>query len=368
MKILIVFGTRPEIIKLSPLISRLLKNKFFEIKICHTGQHNDLIIPFLEFFKINLDFKLNVMEPNQDLFLLSSKILLGLKPVIEEFRPDYVMVHGDTTTAFISSLAAFYSKVKVIHIEAGLRTNNINSPFPEELNRTLISNITSINFAPTQKAKANLIEANITSQILVTGNTVIDALHDSIKKIKSIIPKKLRHIDGIDNKKIILFTGHRRENFGKGFNQIFEGLDEILKAKKNFILIYPIHPNPKVRESAIEFFKFNKSVYLVDPLDYPDFIWLLQSCFLVITDSGGIQEEAPSIGKPVIVTRDFTERQEAVDSGSVFLVGSNKELLVSKVLSLINNKSEYLKMAMKSNVYGDGTSSEKIIEYLMNNG
>ncbi len=363
-KILIVFGTRPEAIKLAPLISRLKNNSNFDLRVCNTGQHKELLDPILTFFDIKVDYNLNVMEPNQELHKLTSKILIALNPILKSFSPYYVVVHGDTTTAFSAALTSFYSKIKVIHVEAGLRTHNLYSPFPEELNRTLISSMSYINFAPTIKAKQNLESEMSNSNIIVTGNTVIDSLFDSLLKIGDSKPTSLIDINFDPNKKIILFTGHRRENFGEGFEKIFNAIKHIINNRPDVNIIYPIHPNPNIKKIAEKYFGKNNSVKLISPLNYQDFIWLMKKCYIVVTDSGGIQEEAPSLGKPVIVTREYTERQEAIDAGAVLLVGTETNRLIESVNLLLDDSDLYNKMAKINNPYGDGKASNRIIEYL----
>ena len=365
-KVLIVFGTRPEAIKLAPLISRLIKNKNFTIKICNTGQHKELLSPILDFFEIKIDYDLDLMSHNQGLHELTSKILINLNPIITSFNPDYVIVHGDTTTAFSAALSAFYQKIKILHVEAGLRTDDIYSPFPEELNRTLISSMAYINYAPTLKSKSNIERQNKLSKIIVTGNTVIDALFDSEKKINfSDVPISLNKINFSTNKKIILFTGHRRENFGSGFNNIFDAITELTRLRKDILIVYPLHPNPNINLVAHNYFDKNSNVKLIPALQYQDFLWLLKKCYIVVTDSGGIQEEAPSFGKPVIVTREHSERTEAIDLGSVLLVGSNTDKIIKSVLFLLDDIEKYNFMSSIKNPYGDGKASERIIKSLL---
>lgn len=367
MKILVIFGTRPEAIKLAPLINRLRSNSLFEVSVCNTGQHKDLIYPILELFKISVDYDLDCMEINQGLPGLTCKIITKLESLFDSYKPDYIIVHGDTTTSFASALASFYAGIKIVHVEAGLRTYNKRSPFPEEINRTLTGSLADIHFAPTQTSKNNLNAEGIFDNIYVTGNTVIDALFDSLNLIdensSGIISLKSKiH----ETKKIILFTGHRRENFGNGFDNIFEAIKILTLSRNDIQLVYPVHPNPNVKSIAHNYFRDNNNVILVDPLDYSTFIWLLNKSFLVITDSGGIQEEAPSLGKPVLVIRDTTERPEAVEAGTVILVGSNKFDLLNNANKLLDDVQFYNKMSSIINPYGDGLASDRIIDILKN--
>lgn len=367
MKILVIFGTRPEAIKLAPLINRLRANMFFDVRVCNTGQHKDLISPIVDLFKILVDYELNCMEINQGLSGLTCKIITKLELLFKSYKPDYIIVHGDTTTSFASALASFYAGIKIIHVEAGLRTYNKKSPFPEEINRTLTGSLADIHFAPTETSKNNLIAEGKKSNVYVTGNTVIDALYDALK----LIDENSHEIKKLDSKihktkKIILFTGHRRENFGDGFDNIFESIKTLTLSRNDVQLIYPVHPNPNVKAIAEDYFKDNENVILIEPLDYSTFIWVLNLSYLVITDSGGIQEEAPSLGKPVLVIRDTTERPEAVNAGTVILVGSNKVDLLQNVNKLLDEQEFYNQMSSIINPYGDGFASERIIEVLMN--
>jgi UDP-N-acetylglucosamine 2-epimerase (non-hydrolysing) len=361
-RILFVFGTRPEAIKVAPVIKKF-QNTNFEIKVCNTGQHSDLLDPVLSFFNIKPDFNLKVMKENQTLFDITSNILSSLKTTLETYKPDLVFVHGDTTTAFISSLACFYLKIKIAHIEAGLRTNDKYSPFPEEMNRTLISSLADFHFAPTKRSKSNLLDLKIPEQrIKITGNTVID----SLLMAKEIVLKDSNYqIKGVDNnKKIILFTGHRRENFGAGFEKIFKSLKKISKNYPDIQIVYPVHPNPNVKKLASKFFKNDKSILLIPPLDYGQFVWLMINSFIIITDSGGIQEEAPSLGKPVLVTRNKTERPEAVDAGTVILVGDDEDEIYKNASKLLSDRNVYDKMSKLINPYGDGNASSHIFSYV----
>ncbi|MAD12242.1 MAG: UDP-N-acetylglucosamine 2-epimerase (non-hydrolyzing) [Flavobacteriaceae bacterium] len=368
-KNLIIFGTRPEAIKMAPLVNEFKKNKkYFETKVCVTAQHREMLDQVLEFFNIVPDYDLNLMEPGQNLYGLTAKIITNLKFVLEDFKPDYVYVHGDTTTTMAGSIAAFYSGAKVCHVEAGLRTYDKYAPFPEEINRQITGRICDYHFAPTKTSKTNLLRENVKQDsILVTGNTVIDALLDSVEKVNenpSDLIKKLKF--KIEDKDVILVTGHRRENHGVGFEKICNALKRIALDNKNRLVIYPVHLNPKVQEPVKRTLSEIKNILLIDPLAYPDFIWLMNRSKIIITDSGGVQEEAPSLGKPVLVMRDTTERPEAVEAGTVLLVGTNEDLIVTKALDLLNNQYNYSKMSKLHNPYGDGMASKRIIDFIKN--
>lgn len=370
IKNLIIFGTRPEAIKMAPLVKEFLKYpEIFDTKICVTAQHREMLDQVLEFFEIKPDFDLNLMKPNQNLYTLTSSILLELQPILESFNPEYIYVHGDTTTTMASSLAAFYAGAKVCHVEAGLRTFDMLSPFPEEMNRTVTGVITNIHFCPTETSKNNLIlENKPNDSIIVTGNTVIDALMFSVDKVKRInyhdpeIEKLKAILDS--EKKLILVTGHRRENHGDGFVRICEALKEIALNNPKAQTIYPVHLNPNVQGPVYKLLSEINNIQLITPLSYPAFVWLMEKSYLIITDSGGIQEEAPSLGKPVLVMRDTTERPEAVDSGTVILVGTNKDKIVKETNKLLSNTVTYRKMSKLHNPYGDGTASQKIVNYI----
>ena len=322
----------------------------------------------LDFFDIKADYDLDLMKPGQNLYNLTATIIDSLKPILEEFSPDYVFVHGDTTTTMAGSIASFYSGAKVCHVEAGLRTNNKLSPFPEEINRQITSRICDYHFAPTENSKINLLKENISgSSILITGNTVIDALLKSVKKINKNPSQLIKELSKlIGNQEVILVTGHRRENHGDGFIRICEALKEISLDNLNRIILYPVHLNPKVQEPVNRILGDITNVKLIDPLAYQDFIWMINRSKIIITDSGGVQEEAPSLGKPVLVMRNTTERPEAVEAGTVVLVGTNKELIVSEALALLNDKKKFDKMSQKHNPYGDGTACKKIVNYMIN--
>lgn len=365
MKILIVIGTRPEAIKMAPLLLKFKECSEFKVALCNTGQHKDLLDPILKFFKIKADYNLDVMKPNQSLHQLTSSILLSTKIVYDDFKPDYVLVHGDTTTSFAASLSAFYSNIKVAHIEAGLRTFNKRAPFPEEINRSINGRLADIHFAPTHSSLNNLIKENVDPKtVIVTGNTVIDALLASLNLISVDRVKHLQNL--INNKKVILFTGHRRENFNGGFDEVFRCLADIIEYRDDTIIIYPVHPNPNVKLLAQQYFKNSNKIILIDPLDYGEFVWLMEKSYLIITDSGGIQEEAPSLGKPVLVIREVTERPEAVISGTVILVGTDYEKIMENTNKLLDNQAFYSKMASIINPYGDGKASERIINFFLN--
>ena len=371
-KNLIIFGTRPEAIKMAPLVKEFQKNNdFFETRVCITAQHREMLDQVLFFFEITPDYDMDLMKPNQNLYTLTSDIITGLKPIIEEFKPDYVYVHGDTTTTMASSIAAFYSGANVCHVEAGLRTFNMRSPFPEEMNRSVTGVISNIHFSPTETSKNNLIKENKSkNSILVTGNTVIDALQFSVDKVNSVnfddteISRLKEIIDS--DKKLILVTGHRRENHGQGFINICEALKEIAITNSDTQIIYPVHLNPNVQKPVYELLDQIENVNLISPLSYPAFVWLMNQSYLIITDSGGVQEEAPSLGKPVLVMRSTTERPEAVDAGTVILVGTDKNRIVDETEKLLNNQNSYEDMSKLHNPYGDGKACKRIVEYIQN--
>jgi UDP-N-acetylglucosamine 2-epimerase (non-hydrolysing) len=371
-KILIVFGTRPEAIKMAPLVHELNKN--FQLKVCVTAQHRGMLDQVLDLFEIKPDYDMNIMKPGQDLYDVTCKVLLNMKEILAEVNPDIVLVHGDTTTSMAAAMAAFYSAIPVGHIEAGLRTFNIHSPFPEELNRQVTGKISTYHFASTEKARQNLLVEKVSDdKIFVTGNTVIDALLTVINKAREIpfttellkkLPFLLNCKHGLAEKKIILVTGHRRENFGEGFEEICKALHDIAKKFPDVQIIYPVHLNPNVQEPVIRILSGIHNVNLIEPLDYLPFIKLMDISYLILTDSGGIQEEAPSLGKPVLVMRDTTERPEAVTAGTVKLVGARRENIVSETIRLLTDSERYLSMAIAHNPYGDGDSSKKINKIL----
>jgi len=371
-KNLIIFGTRPEAIKMAPLVKEFQKNnKYFDTRVCITAQHREMLDQVLSFFEITPDYDMDLMKPNQNLYTLTSDIITGLKPIIEDFKPDYVYVHGDTTTTMASSIAAFYSGAKVCHVEAGLRTFNMQSPFPEEMNRSVTGVISNVHFSPTETSKNNLIKENKPKDsILITGNTVIDALQFSVDKVNEVgfddrEIEKLKKIVN-SNKKLILVTGHRRENHGQGFINICEALKEIAINNSDSQIIYPVHLNPNVQKPVYELLDQIENVNLIAPLSYPAFVWLMNQSYLIITDSGGVQEEAPSLGKPVLVMRNTTERPEAVDAGTVILVGTDKNRIVDEAEKLLNNQNSYEDMSKLHNPYGDGKACKRIVEYIQN--
>lgn len=368
-KILIVFGTRPEAIKMAPLVKACINEVQFITKVAVTAQHREMLDQVLDFFELSPDFDLDLMKPNQNLYTLTADIITGLKPVLEDFKPDYVFVHGDTTTTMATSIAAFYSGATVCHVEAGLRTNDKYSPFPEEINRQIAGRISDIHFAPTSTSKENLLKENIEeSSILVTGNTVIDALLDSAKRVENIANEEIDFLkENVDfSKRIVLVTGHRRENHGEGFINICAALKEIAQRNSDVQIIYPVHLNPNVKGPVYEILGDISNIKLIDPLAYPAFVWLMNQSTLIITDSGGVQEEAPSLGKPVLVMRDTTERPEAVSAGTVILVGTNKDLIVEECTSLLTDTLRYQSMSALHNPYGDGKACERIVEFIKN--
>jgi UDP-N-acetylglucosamine 2-epimerase (non-hydrolysing) len=366
-KILFVFGTRPEAIKMLPLYTQMLLNTdSFDVKLCVTAQHREMLDQVLSFFDVKPDFDLNIMKPGQNLFELTSNIILGMKPILEDFAPDFVLIHGDTTTSMAVSLASFYSGAKIGHVEAGLRTFNKTSPFPEEMNRSLTGRLADIHFAPTETSKNNLLKEGIDpSSIFVTGNTVIDALLYSSEKIKKINNPTIKSIiEKIGREKdLILITGHRRENFGEGFLNICKGLRKIAD-NLDVELIYPVHLNPNVSKPVYEILSGAPNIHLIEPQPYEVFVWLMNRSKIIITDSGGVQEEAPSLGKPVLLMRNTTERPEAVATGTVILVGTDPELIYSEALDLLTNEKRYELMSALNNPYGDGKASLRIINVL----
>jgi len=370
MKNLIVFGTRPEAIKMAPLVKKFLLNENFETKVCVTAQHREMLDQVLDFFEIVPDYDLNLMKKDQNLFSLTSDIITELKPVLENFQPDYVYVHGDTTTSMAVSLAAFYAGAKVCHVEAGLRTNNKLSPFPEEMNRQITGRIADFHFAPTEESKRNLLQENSNPEtILVTGNTVIDALLYSKEKLLNYNNEEIIHLKKtIDfSKKIILVTGHRRENHGQGIQNICEALLELTTKYTNEVqIVYPVHLNPNIQDPVNRYLGNKANIKLVNPLSYPTFVWLMNQSYFILTDSGGVQEEAPSLGKPVLVLRNTTERPEAIAAGTVILVGTNKEIIINSCSELLENNIKYLEMTKAHNPYGDGLACERIIEFIQN--
>lgn len=369
IKLLTVFGTRPEAIKMSPLVAMLCADSAFETKVCVTAQHRQLLDQVLEMFDIQPDFDLNIMKSGQDLNDITAEILLNLKPVLADFSPDIVLVHGDTTTAFAVTLACYYQKIPVAHIEAGLRTGNLFAPFPEEANRHLTSVLARYHFAPTWQAKQNLLAENIPEErIWVTGNTVIDTLLNGVKKIRENPPLAQQLAQSYpfldEQKKLVLVTGHRRENFGGGFERICLALAELARQHSEIQIVFPVHLNPNVAEPVHRLLKGIDNLFLLEPQAYLPFIYLMDRAYLVLTDSGGIQEEAPSLGIPVLVMREITERPEAVEAGGVKLVGTQTDEIVRAVNELLNNHHLYHKMSQARNPYGDGRACERIVAQL----
>lgn len=372
-KILVVFGTRPEAIKLAPLIHELKKSSEFDTSVCITSQHKEMLTQVLELFRIEPDFDLDIMHQAQDLFDISSNILAKMKILLRSLSPDIVIVHGDTSTTFSTALACYYLNIKVAHVEAGLRTYNLNAPFPEEFNRQATGLISNYHFAPTNEAKENLINENkLTETIFVTGNTVVDSLFyirdklDNHVGFREKILKKLNHITGFDirKNKYILITGHRRENFGKKFQNICLAIKQIAIDNPNVKFIYPVHLNPNVQEPVNEILIGLENVHLIRPVSYEDFICLMMNCYFILTDSGGIQEEAPSFGKPVLLMRSNTERPEGINAGTVILVGSETDNIIKHCNELLKDKQKYFKMSSSSNPFGDGNASTIITEIL----
>lgn len=372
-KILLVFGTRPEAIKMAPLVKALQKDtEHFETRVCVTAQHRQMLDQVLEVFGITPEYDLNIMAPNQDLYDITAKVLLGLREVLKDFRPDTVLVHGDTTTSMAASLAAFYMQIPVGHVEAGLRTYNMLSPWPEEMNRQVTDRICTYYFAPTEQSRANLLQENIDAKkIFITGNTVIDALLmavDIISTTAGVKEKMAKELQEkgytVGDREYILVTGHRRENFGDGFLHICKAIKELAALHPEMDIVYPVHLNPNVQKPVYELLSGLSNVYLISPLDYLPFIYAMQHSTLLLTDSGGVQEEAPSLGKPVLVMRDTTERPEAVEAGTVKLVGTDAEAIVSNVTALLQDKEMYKRMSETHNPYGDGQACERIIAVL----
>ncbi|NLJ57415.1 MAG: UDP-N-acetylglucosamine 2-epimerase (non-hydrolyzing) [Tissierellia bacterium] len=363
MKVLVVFGTRPEAVKMAPIVKALKKNeKYFDSKICVTAQHRDMLDQVLRIFNIEPDYDLDIFERGQSLTQITSRALTGLEEVIKDFKPDLILVQGDTTTVFSGALAAFYHQVKIGHVEAGLRSGNLYSPYPEEANRMMVGVVTDFHFAPTERSKNNLLrEGYSENKIFVTGNTSIDALGWVIDENYKFDNEIINNID-FKNKKVILLTAHRRENIGKPMENIFSALKEIVESYEDVEVIYPMHLNPKVREIANKIFKGMERVHLIEPLDYLPFTNLMNRCYLVVTDSGGIQEEAPSLGKPVLVVRRETERPEGIEAGTAKLAGTDKLNIYKEVDLLVNNQEEYKKMANAVIPYGDGKAAEYIIQ------
>ena len=377
--ILLVFGTRPEAIKMAPLVKKLQQiPEEFQAVVCVTGQHREMLDQVLRLFDITPEYDLNIMKPNQDLYDITSRILLGMRDVLKEVQPDIVLVHGDTTTSMAAALAAFYQQIPVGHVEAGLRTGNIYSPWPEEMNRLITGRIATHHFSPTPLAKENLLREHVDEeQIIVTGNTVIDALQMVVERLKNDellanevsakinqVGYDVQRLDG--NRRMVLITGHRRENFGEGFLNICHAIKHLAEQYKDVDFVYPMHLNPNVRKPVLEILgEKAENVFLIEPLDYLPFVYMMQHSTLILTDSGGVQEEAPGLGKPVLVMRDTTERPEAVEAGTVLLVGTNREKIEQGVSMLLDDADTYRRMSEAVNPYGDGKACERIIECLI---
>ena len=373
-KIMLVFGTRPEAIKMAPLYHALRSlPKEFETQVCVTAQHRQMLDQVLRVFEITPDIDLNLMKAEQDLYDVTASVLLGMRDVLREQKPDALLVHGDTTTSLAAAMAGFYAGVPVCHVEAGLRTNDVYAPFPEEFNRQVVSKVTRWHFAPTKLSQQNLLNERVEEeQIKVTGNTVIDALLWVLARIDSDVGRQAELTNFLDDRlpfswqtqRFVLITGHRRENFGDGFLQICEALKDLAARYPNVHLVYPVHLNPNVQQPVKSLLADLPNAHLIEPLDYEPFVYLLKHSHIVLTDSGGIQEEAPSLGKPVLVMRDVTERPEAVDAGTVILVGANRERIVANVSELLENDATYKRMSRAHNPYGDGNACERIIDVL----
>ncbi|RVU41303.1 UDP-N-acetylglucosamine 2-epimerase (non-hydrolyzing) [Rheinheimera riviphila] len=367
LKVLSVFGTRPEAIKMAPLVNLLKQDPAIESRVCVTGQHREMLDQVLKLFHIVPEYDLAIMKAGQDLYDVSTSILLNIKPVLRDFQPDIVLVHGDTSTTFAAALACYYEKTAVGHVEAGLRTGNIYSPWPEEANRRLTGAITTLHFAPTSTSEQNLLSENVDpAKVFVTGNTVIDALHqvvakiDADKALSADFASKFPY--GADGRRLILVTGHRRESFGSGFENICAALKTIAERFPDADVVYPVHLNPNVREPVFRLLSNSPNVHLIEPQDYLPFVYLMSRSYLVLTDSGGIQEEAPSLGKPVLVMRDTTERPEAVAAGTVKLVGTDEAVIVSEVSKLMTDSQYYQSMSFAHNPYGDGEACLRITD------
>lgn len=369
-RLLVVFGTRPEAIKMAPVVHELKRNPRFETLVCVTAQHRQMLDQVLDFFEIRPDFDLDIMKPGQDLFDVTSNVMLGMRAVIRQCKPDYVFVHGDTTTCFAASLAAFYERARVVHVEAGLRTGDFSAPFPEEMNRCLAARMAHIHFAPTERAAQNLLAEGVSAAAVhVTGNTVIDALlyaREKVQREYGVDYWRHRFGDRLfrnlvnDKLKRILITGHRRENFGDGLKQICETLVDLARKNPDWLLVYPVHMNPNVSGPVNAILGAQHNIHLIEPLEYDAFVWVMERADVIVTDSGGIQEEAPSLGKPVLVTREITERPEAVEAGTVKLVGTDPALLAQELGRLLGDPDYYRSMSRNHNPYGDGEAARRI--------
>jgi len=374
MKVLLAFGTRPEAIKMAPLVKALQADSHFEVSVAVTAQHREMLDQVLELFEITPDYDLDIMQSGQDLYDVTSAVLLGMRDVLKDAKPDVVLVHGDTATTFAASLAAFYARIPVGHVEAGLRTHDLYSPWPEEANRQLTGRLAQWHFAPTERNRNDLLREQVEeSDIIVTGNTVIDALHwvtNKISKSSSLqrsISEQLRHAGlafDLSGERYVLITGHRRENFGEGFENICAALRELATDFPDVHFVYPVHLNPNVQKPVKKLLNGLNNVHLIEPLGYEPFVYLMQNSYLVLTDSGGVQEEAPGLGKPVLVMRDTTERPEAVEAGTVKLVGTDSARIVDEVSKLLSNEESFARMSLAHNPYGDGKACERICSSL----
>lgn len=379
-KVLLVFGTRPEAIKMAPLVKKFQEYSEFQTIVCVTAQHREMLDQVLDIFDIKPDYDLNIMKQGQDLYDITSRVLLGLRDVLNETNPDVVLVHGDTTTSTAAALAAFYKQIPVVHVEAGLRTNNIYSPWPEEMNRRMTGRLATYHLAPTELSRQNLLKENVDNQnIVITGNTVIDALFWVVNKIKEddnlaeTLQKNIKNcgydVERINNdRKLVLITGHRRENFGEGFRNICNAIKTLSIKYPSVDFVYPMHLNPNVRKPISEIFGQENeklsNTFFIEPLDYLNFIFLMEKADIILTDSGGIQEEAPSLGKPVLVMRNNTERPEALEAGTVKLVGTDYDKIINEVSELLDNEESYNKMSKAVNPYGDGSACKRIVDFL----
>jgi UDP-N-acetylglucosamine 2-epimerase (non-hydrolysing) len=374
-KVLLVFGTRPEAIKMAPLVKIFEQESSIESRVCVTAQHREMLDQVLDIFDITPNYDLNIMKPGQDLYDVTSSVLLGMKDVLSDFSPDIVLVHGDTTTTIATSLAAFYQKIRVGHIEAGLRTEDIYSPWPEEANRQITGILATYHFTPTTNSQENLLRENKRrADIIVTGNTVIDALFLALDKIQNSRKLKEKIVSTINahykldkKRKLILVTGHRRENFGQGFIDICKALKSLAQNNPDVDIVYPVHLNPNVQKPVREILSAIANIHLIEPLQYESFIYLMKRSYFIITDSGGIQEEAPSLGKPVLVMRDTTERPEALLAGTVKMVGTNPQTIIEQAQKLLDNTIDYEKMSQAHNPYGDGKACQRIVNFIKDN-
>lgn len=365
MKVLVVFGTRPEAIKMCPLVLELKKHREIVCRVCLTGQHREMLNQVMEVFEIQADINLDIMRAQQTLTTITTDILIKMEAVLKAEKPDIVLVHGDTTTSYAAALAAFYQQIRVGHVEAGLRTGNIYSPFPEEMNRMMTGRLATYHFAPTAQNQINLKKENITQKVFVTGNTVIDAFKTTIKEQYTFHDTILQDIDYINNR-VVLVTAHRRENLGKPLRNICSAIRRLTEAYENLLVVYPVHLNPKVRETVYDILGECPKVRLIDPIDVLDMHNLIVRCYMVMTDSGGIQEEAPSLGKPVLVMRTETERMEAAEAGTVKVIGVDEENILAEAKRLLDDGDEYTRMVKAVNPYGDGHASERIVEAILN--